>query len=225
VLLVLWDVDGTLVDTAGQGRDAFEAAFHEVVGRPLEAEVDYAGRTDHQIAMAMLEGVENAGGHLPRLLEQLVPALQARAERMREEGGAHPGVPEVLEALAGRERVAQSLLTGNLEANAAIKVSAFGLERHFDFELGAYGSDPHERRSDLVAIARERAEAKLGRPVEPVLVGDTPRDVQAAREAGVRVVAVATGFSAEEALREAQPDVLLRDLSDTGRAVEAITST
>jgi phosphoglycolate phosphatase len=225
VLLVLWDVDGTLVDTAGQGRDAFEAAFQDVVGRPLEAEVDYAGRTDHQIAMAMLEGVEDADGHLPRLLERLVPSLEARAELMRAEGGAYPGVPEVLEALAGREGVAQSLLTGNLEANAAIKVGAFGLERHFDFELGAYGSDPHERRSDLVAIARERAEAKLGRPVQPVLVGDTPRDVQAAREAGVRVVAVATGFSAEEALRDAQPDVLLRDLSDTDRAVEAITST
>jgi phosphoglycolate phosphatase len=225
VLLVLWDVDGTLVDTAGYGRDAFEAAFREVVGRPLETEVDYAGRTDHQIAMAMLEGVEDADGHLPRLLERLVPALEERTNRMREEGGAHPGVPEVLELLARREDVAQSLLTGNLEANAAIKVGAFGLERHFDFELGAYGSDPHERRSDLVAVARERAEAKLGEPVEPVLVGDTPRDVQAAREAGVRVVAVATGFSAVDALRESQPDVLLEDLSDTERAVAAITST
>jgi phosphoglycolate phosphatase len=225
MLLVLWDVDGTLVDTAGHGRGAFEAAFREVVGRPLEAEVDYAGRTDHQIATAMLEGVEDADGHLPRLLERLVPALEARIERMREEGGAYPGVPEVLGALAGREDVAQSLLTGNLEANAAVKLRAFGLERHFDFELGAYGSDPHEGRSDLVAIARERAGAKLGRPVEPVLVGDTPRDVEAAREGGVRVVAVATGFSAEQALRESQPDVLLRDLSDTGRAVEAITST
>ena len=224
MLLVLWDVDGTLVDTAGHGRDAFEAAFHEVVGRPLEAQIDYAGRTDHEIAMAMLEGVEDADGHLPRLLERLVPALEERMERMREEGGAYPGVPEVLEALARRDDVAQSLLTGNLEANAAVKVGAFGLERHFDFELGAYGSDPHERRSDLVAIARERTEAKLGERVEPVLVGDTPRDVQAAREAGVRVVAVATGFAEEAVLRESQPDVLLADLSDTGRAVEAITS-
>ena len=223
MLLVLWDVDGTLVDTAGHGRDAFEAAFREVVGRPLEAEVDYAGRTDHQIAMAMLEGVEDADGHLPRLLQKLVPALEARVDRMREEGGAYPGVPEALGALAGREGVAQSLLTGNLEANAALKLAAFGLEDYFDFELGAFGSDPHERRSDLVAVARERAEAKLGSPVEAVLVGDTPLDVQAAREAGARVIAVATGFADEESLRAARPDVLLRDLADTGRAVAAIT--
>jgi phosphoglycolate phosphatase len=225
VLLVLWDIDGTLVDTAGHGRDAFEDAYLEVVGRPLESRVDYAGRTDHQIAVAMLEGLEDADGHLPRVLEQLVPALETRLDRMRAEGRAYPGVPEVLEALDGRENVRQSLLTGNLEANAAIKLRAFGLEGHVDFELGAYGSDPHERRSDLVAVARERAESKLGRPVRPVLVGDTPRDVQAAREAGVRVVAVATGFSDERALRDAQPDALLSDLSDTARAVAAITAT
>jgi phosphoglycolate phosphatase-like HAD superfamily hydrolase len=225
VLLVLWDVDGTLIDSAEHGKHAFDDAYLEVVGEPFEARVDYAGRTDHQIAMAMLEGLEDADGHLPRLLEQLVPALEARRELIRDEGHVHPGVPETLEALGGRGDLRQSLLTGNLEANAALKVGAFGLERHFDFELGAYGSDPHERRSDLVAIARERAEGKLGQPVEPVLVGDTPRDVQAAREADVRVVAVATGFSDEDALRESQPDVLLPDLSDTSRAVEAITST
>ena len=225
MLLVLWDIDGTLVDTAGHGRYAFEEAFEEVIGRPLETSVDYAGRTDHQIAMAMLEGVEDADGHLPRLLERLVPAMEARLERMAAEGRAHPGVPEVLEGLAGRESVAQSLLTGNLEANAALKLRAFGLERYVDFELGAFGSDRHERRSDLVEVARRQAEAKLGRPLEVVLVGDTPRDVQAAREAGVRVVGVATGFAAEEELRAAQPDVLLRDLSDTERALAAITAT
>jgi phosphoglycolate phosphatase len=224
VRLVLWDVDGTLVDSAEHGRRAFEDAYGEAIGRPLESSVDYAGRTDHQIAMAMLEGMGGADEHLPRVLEQLVPALEARRELIRAEGRVYPGVPETLEVLGGRDDVRQSLLTGNLEANAAIKLGAFGLERHFDFELGAFGSDPHERRSDLVAIARERAEGKLGGPVEVVLVGDTPRDVQAAREAGVRVVAVATGFSAEEALRESQPDALLRDLSDTDRAVEAITS-
>jgi phosphoglycolate phosphatase len=225
VLLVLWDVDGTLIDSADHGKRAFDDAYLEVVGRPFESSVDYAGRTDHQIAMAMLEGLDDPDGHLSRLLDRLVPALEARRELIREEGHVHPGVPQALAALGGREGVRQSLLTGNLEANAAIKVGAFGLERHFDLELGAYGSDPHERRSDLVAIARERAEAKLGEPVEPVLVGDTPRDVQAAREAGVRVVAVATGFSAEDALRDSQPDVLLEDLSDTERAVAAITST
>lgn len=220
--LVLWDIDGTLVDSAGHGRYAFEDAFEKVVGRPLEGEFEFAGRTDHQIALTMLEGVDEADGHLPRLLDELERALAERKQLIREQGHAYPGVPEALAAIAARDDLAQSLLTGNLQANAVVKLAAFGLDRWVDFDLGAYGSDPHEARSDLVAVARERAEAKLGEPVEPVLVGDTPLDVKAARDAGARSVAVMTGFAGEDALRESQPDALLRDLSDTEAALAAI---
>ena len=122
--------------------------------------VDYAGRTDHQIALAMLDGERE---HLPRVLEELAGALEARKEAMRLDGHAYPGVAEVLESLHARDDVVQSLLTGNIETNAALKVSAFGLERWLDFEVGAYGSDPHERRSDLVAVARERAAEQVRR--------------------------------------------------------------
>jgi phosphoglycolate phosphatase-like HAD superfamily hydrolase len=221
VLLVLWDVDGTLVDTAGHGRFAFEEAFRTVVGRD-PVRVDYAGRTDHQIALAMLDGKRD---HLPRVLEELAGALEARKEAMCDEGHAYPGVAEVLEALHGRDDVVQSLLTGNIESNAALKVSAFGLERWLDFEVGAYGSDPHERRSDLVAVARERAATKYGESTSAVLVGDTPLDVQAAHEAQARAVAVMTGFADRQAMLRSRPEALLEDYSDTAAAVAAITST
>jgi phosphoglycolate phosphatase len=121
--------------------------------------------------------------------------------------------------------VVQSLLTGNVEPNAAVKVGAFGLERWLDLEAGAYGSDPHERRSDLVAVARERAADRYGEPTGAVLVGDTPLDVRAAHEAGARAVAVATGFADPEALRASGPDAYLEDFADTAAAVAAITST
>ena len=101
----------------------------------------------------------------------------------------------MLEALHGRDDVIQSLLTGNIEANAVVKVSAFGLERWLDFEVGAYGSDPHEERSDLVAVARDGRRRSTREPTGAVLVGDTPLDVRAAHEAGARAVAVATGFA------------------------------
>jgi phosphoglycolate phosphatase len=218
VLLVLWDIDGTLVDTARQGLHAFEDAFEAVVGRPPKR-VEFAGRTDHQIALAMLDGERE---RLPRLLDELAAALEARKEVMRRKGHAYPGVPETLAALHGRDGVVQSLLTGNIEANAALKVGAFGLERWLDFEVGAYGSDPHEERSELVAVARERTATKYGAPAAAVLVGDTPLDVRAAQAAGARAVAVATGFSDLEALRASRPDVLLPDLRDTDAAVEAI---
>jgi phosphoglycolate phosphatase len=208
------------VRSAGHGRWAFEEAFRTVVGRD-PAWVDYAGRTDKEIALVMFAGRQEE--HLPRVLEELAAALELRKEAMRADGYAYPGVPEVLEALHRRDDVIQSLLTGNIQANAVIKVSAFGLERWFDFEVGAYGSDPHERRSDLVAVARRRAAEKYGEPTGAVLVGDTPLDVLAAKEAGARAVAVAGGFADYEALRGSGADAFLEDLVDTDAAVAAIT--
>ena len=221
MLLVLWDIDGTLVNSAGHGRHAFEDAFRVVVGREPEW-VDYAGRTDHQIAMSMLNG---SSDHLPALLDLLAVKLAERQELIAAEGHVYPGVPETLAALHEADGVVNSLLTGNIKANAAVKVGAFGLDRWLDFEAGAYGSDPHERRSDLVEIARERAAARYGQPTGAVLVGDTPLDVLAAREAGARAVAVATGFADPDDLRESRPDALLQDLRDTDAAIRAITST
>jgi phosphoglycolate phosphatase len=220
MLLVLWDVDGTLVRTAGHGRVAFEEAFRAVVGREPDP-VDYAGRTDRQIVDIMLGG---RPGDAPRILEELAGTLALRKDAMAAEGYAYPGVPEVLEALHRRDDVINSLLTGNIQANAVVKVSAFGLEPWLDFDVGAYGSDPHEERSDLVAVARRRAAAKYGEPTGAVLVGDTPLDVRAAKEAGARAVAVATGFADPEELRASDPDAYLDDLSDTGAAVAAITA-
>jgi phosphoglycolate phosphatase len=220
MLLVLWDVDGTLVRTAGHGRVAFEEAFRAVVGREPDP-VDYAGRTDRQIVDIMLGG---RPGDAPRILEELAGTLALRKDAMAAEGYAYPGVPEVLEALHRRDDVINSLLTGNIQANAVVKVRAFGLEPWLDFDVGAYGSDPHEERSDLVAVARRRAAAKYGEPTGAVLVGDTPLDVRAAKEAGARAVAVATGFADPEALRASDPDAYLDDLSDTGAAVAAITA-
>jgi phosphoglycolate phosphatase-like HAD superfamily hydrolase len=220
MLLVLWDVDGTLVHTAGHGRYAFEQAFERVVGRPAPR-VGYAGRTDHQIALSLLDGDRR---HLPRVMEELAGALDERRDVIAREGSVCPGVPETLAALHAREDVVQSLLTGNIEVNAAVKIGAFGLERWLDLAAGAYGSDPHERRSDLVAVARQRAAERYGEPTAAVLVGDTPLDVQAAREAGAGAVAVATGFSDLDELRAAEPDALLMDLRDTDAAVAAITA-
>ena len=167
----------------------------------------------------MLEGERE---HLPRVLAELETALDSRREAIAAEGRTYPGVAETLAALYERDDVINSLLTGNIEANAALKVSAFGLARWLDFEVGAYGSDPHEERYELVAIARDRAARKYGEPTGAVLVGDTPLDVLAARKAGARAVAVATGPADLEELRASTPDAVLEDLSDTAAAVRAI---
>jgi phosphoglycolate phosphatase-like HAD superfamily hydrolase len=220
VLLVLWDIDGTLVDGAGHGRHAFDDAYRVVTGREPPGKVQMAGRTDRMIAMSMLDGEESA---LTPMLAELERALAEREDRIRAEGRALPGAEAALAALAGRPATVQSLLTGNLATNAALKLGAFGLERWLDLEVGGYGSDPHERRSDLVAVARERTAAKYSPAVDTVLIGDTPLDVDAAHAAGARAVAVASGPYAVDELRAAGADDVLEDLADTERVLAAVT--
>ena len=222
---MLWDIDGTLVDSAGHGGDAFAEAYEAVTGSPPAERVPMHGRTDHQIATTMLEkgGAGDVDGRLPRMLDELARVLAGKRELMSREGRAYAGAAVVLERLARREDVIQSLLTGNVEANAAVKLGAFDLDRHVDLEVGGYGSDPHEARSELVAIARGRAAEKYGEPAEAVLIGDTPLDVIAAHEAGARAVAVASGPYSVEELRAAGAEAVLPDLRDTDAVVAAVT--
>lgn len=226
--LILWDIDGTLVRTGRHGRDAFGVAFAAVFGREVDvSELPMAGRTDHSIAVALLaqQGIEDGESHLPGLLDELTAALEARREEIAAEGSATPGAREALETVAREDGVTQSLLTGNLEVNAALKLSAFGLEHLVDLEIGGYGSDPHTTRSDLVGAAREKAARLRGLHVQPagtVLIGDTPLDVEAAHTAGARAIAVATGPYGVSELAETGAEAVLEDLSDTAALLAAL---
>jgi phosphoglycolate phosphatase len=224
--LVLWDVDGTLVDSAQIGRDAFVEAFERIVGRPPDALVPFAGRTDLEIAADFLQasGVGNGDELVDRFEEELVATMASRLDELRERGRALPGARDALERLAAEPGIVQSLLTGNVERNAMLKLAPFGLGRWIEFGCGAYGSD-HRVRGELVAIARARTERAHGVEVPPdavVLVGDTPLDVAAAHAGGARAVAVATGPYDEAALAESGADAVLADLSDTAAVVEAV---
>jgi phosphoglycolate phosphatase-like HAD superfamily hydrolase len=219
VRLVLWDVDGTLVESAKLGRDAFLEAFESVTGSPPSDTVPFAGRTDLEIAHDMLvrAGLDADDGLLERFEEELVAAMAARHDELRVRGRVLDGAREALERLQREPGVVQSLLTGNVERNALVKLSAFDLARYVDFSVGAYGSD-HRVRGELVAIARRRAEERHGEPVDPadvVLIGDTPLDIAAAREGGARAVGVATGPYDPGQLSDAGADAVLPDLSDT----------
>ncbi len=228
VKLVLWDIDGTLVHTAGFGRDAFGDAFAAVFGRQVEAfDLPMAGRTDHAITVALLEaeGETDGEGHVQRVLDALGPALEALRERIAEEGHATPGAAQTLRAVAERPGVTQSLLTGNIEVNAALKLAAFGLDGLVDLEIGGYGSDPHSSRSDLVGVAREKAARLRGTAVDvadTILVGDTPLDVDAALSAGARAIGVAAGPYGVGELIEAGAESAFEDLRDADGLIAAL---
>jgi phosphoglycolate phosphatase len=228
--LVLWDVDGTLVQAGEVGRDIFTEAFQAVVGRaPDEVAARtlvMAGRTDPEIALEFLAAHQVAEGasHLPAFSEALVTALAAKAAVIRGRGRALPGAAETLAALDRADGVVQSLLTGNMQPNALLKLASFELDGYLDFDVGGFGSD-HHHRPNLVEVARTKAERKYGTAFggrATVLVGDTPLDVAAGRAGGARTVAVATGPYRADELAATGADAVLEDLRDPEAALAAI---
>ena len=225
--LVLWDIDGTLVNTAGHGRAAFMQAFETVLGRaPDPDNVPMAGRTDHAICLDLLErnGIESPERLLEPMFGELERALRSRYDEMAAHGNPQPGVREALCALGERDGVLQSVLTGNIEPNAELKLAVFGLSTLVDLRIGGYGSD-HGTRSELVGVARRKVLAEHGADVpasDVVVIGDTPLDVDAARTAGARAVAVATGPYTPEELGQADPDAVLADVCDIEALLAAL---
>ncbi|WP_084263555.1 HAD family hydrolase [Actinomadura formosensis] len=225
-LLVLWDVDHTLIENSGVSKETYAAAFGLLTGREAELRARTDGRTDPVIMADLVErhGLTVTAEYQERFGEVLAAALSSRADRLREVGFALPGAREAIAALSAQEGVIQSVVTGNIRANAFTKVATFDLHHGLDFEVGGYGSDDHIR-ANLVGIARERASAKYGVWLDAgntVVIGDTPRDVQAGRLGGAYVVAVASGSDGIERLRAEEPDVVLPDLADTAAVVAAV---
>jgi len=201
-VLVLFDIDGTLLLRAADAhRDALLAALREVHGVDASARVQTAGRTDPAIARDMLLGAGVGADRIEARADDVrVAASAAYARLCPADLSAHApaGMVGLLEDAALRHRL--SLVTGNYEAIARLKLRRAGLGRFFAFGQGGFGSD-REDRSELPAVARARA----GAPKHPwprehtVVVGDTPLDIACARADGLQCLAVATGpFPAEE---------------------------
>jgi phosphoglycolate phosphatase len=180
---------------------AVHEALREVYGitDPRGAKVEAAGRTDVEIArdISLLSGV-SAERFADGRDDFRAACVAAYARLCPDDLSAYvaPGVPDVLDALHGRDGVILGLLTGNLEPVARLKLARAGLGDFFEPGVGGFGSD-HEDRTELPAIARARAG---GYPREQtVIIGDTPRDIACARADGLRCIAVATGpFTAEQ---------------------------
>jgi phosphoglycolate phosphatase-like HAD superfamily hydrolase len=227
--LVLWDIDSTLVRAGPFGRALYAAAFERVTGRPMRLQSPTHGRLDPDIFRDTLvaNDIDPAAHPFPAFAGALAAAYEAGAERLGREGTALPGAASALVALAAGPPTIQTVLTGNVRAVALVKLAAFGLDRHVDLEIGAYGDDA-EHRAGLVDVAWRRAAARRGTTFDAagtVLVGDSVHDVAAGRGAGVRVVAVATGLDGPDELAAAGADVVLPDLDDTGAVLRAIWST
>ncbi len=224
-LVVLWDIDGTLMRSSGIGARAFIAAVEEVTGRTWTPErLDFGGRTDPDIATLLLGavGVDDVS-LVPAVLEALVRGYAALDADLLATVKVMPGVVAALDALALPGAV-QTVVTGNIEVVARQKLAAARLVERLRLECGAYGSDEHTDRAALVELAITRVTA-TGAAVDRErvwVIGDTPRDLVAARAAGVRCLLVGTGAHAYDDLSGSDADLVLPDLAELAVVLEAM---
>lgn len=220
--VILFDIDGTLLNTGGAGTAALHAAMSVGFGATAIHEVAVHGRTDRGIAAALfqLHAVDDSEENWIRFRDHYLDQL--RIQLPQRKGHVLPGVVELLDQLRQRDSVALGLLTGNTQAGAQIKLEHYRLFDRFAF--GGFG-DHHPLRDDVAREALKAANGNFNGQIvsEKIwVIGDTPADVQCARAIGARALAVATGIHSRDELGAAKPDILFDNFEDTEKALAAI---
>ena len=215
--LILFDVDGTLLLTGGAGSRCIRWACLRVLGEEFEWNPVVAGRLDQRIYLDLAAacGIAGAGEKFDEYKAVYLAELQAELSQRRDDVTIMPGVRELLAELDARADVVVGLLTGNFQRATELKLSAARLDQSL-FKVGAFAEDGDER-SDLVPVAMRKYERLTGEVMTPdrvILIGDTPRDIECACQAGCRVLAVATGHYSLEALQAENPDAAVATLED-----------
>ncbi|MCQ9179276.1 haloacid dehalogenase-like hydrolase [Streptomyces sp. IBSBF 2953] len=231
-ILVLWDIDRTLLYVGDIDRQVYRETFAEIVGRPAERLPARGTGVTMPLAIRSLlldNGVPEADvpGLLPRMVELLPQRLAAHADDLREQGVLLPGAVDALKAVHAQPGYVPTVVTGNLKPNALLKLEAFHLDEFLDTEVGGYSSD-NDHRPALVAVAQKRARAKYGTVFtrsNTVIIGDSLEDVRTGLEGGAPVVGVASGKTTADELASAGADSVLDSLEGVPRLLDAIATT
>lgn len=217
-MLILFDIDGTLLLTRGAGVHAMQDAGRELFGDHFTFEgVEFSGRLDPLIwrDLAARNGVDDPDEHHAPFRAAYARYLTSRLEA-QPTAHALPGVAELLDAILLHEHITIGLLTGNYPETGVLKLRAAGLDPDC-FALAAWGIDgptrrdlpPHARR-EYLRIRRREIPAE-----QVVIIGDTPHDVDCARHNGCRVIGVATGAFSAAQLRDTGADHVAENLAET----------
>ena len=227
--LVLFDIDGTLLNSGGLGRASMQRALGMIFGSPGNPSYRYDGKTDKQIVRDVMRLEGHSDEHIDSRMEQLIGLY---LEGLREGAASGKfnvrpldGVIEILDALETRDDVVLGLLTGNVEPGARIKLQAAGINPD-RFRVNAFGSD-HEHRPELPAIARRRAGEQLGLDLAGdrlVVIGDTPADIECGRSLGAKAIGVASGHYTVEQLRAHHPYAVFASMRDTPLVLDSIVN-
>lgn len=214
--LLLFDIDGTILDTCGSGREAANRTFEKFFNiKKAFNKVPLMGRTDtyiwkyacinNNIPLKEYERIKNV------LLREYYKYLKEEL-RKRRNAYVYPGIKEILDATDSRHCL--GLLTGNFKKSAIIKLAHFGLDEYFP--VGAFGND-EEDRNRIAQLAIKRAEKYYGKkfkPEEIFIIGDTPFDIECAKNTGTISIAVATGGCKYEDLKKYSPDYLFKSFKN-----------
>jgi len=228
-MVVFFDIDGTLLDTGGAGGAALEHAFAEAYDIPVDKvpTIELAGAVDSGLFADLqqrLDATSKRDPHIEEITQLYLGKLRANLTSDAFSPSLYPGARGLVDHCVAHPGITTTLITGNLREGARVKLEHFGLWSSFHLEAGGFGEDATVR-DDVARAGIQRALSSglaTGEPRDWWLIGDTPRDIQCARAAGVRVAAVATGGATRQALADAQPDVLLDDLSDLPRILDAL---
>jgi len=224
--LVLFDIDKTLISGNRSHIAAFSEAFKRVYGVDADITIiNHHGMTDQQIIIEVLKKKGLGESEIKSKLENCMKAMVESFNEIissSDEIIILAGVRELLRKL-DKNNILMGLVTGNLELIAKGKLKKVGLNNYF--KIGGFGSDD-KSRTNLVDLAIRRAEENAGFTFNNnvFLFGDTPRDIEAAQEAGVKTIGVATGIYSEEQLKDAGADFVLGNLRDVKKVLEIISN-
>src|SRR2546421_315499 len=221
--LLLFDIDGTLVNTGGAGVGSLKKTVRNRfrTGDDLR-DIEIAGKTDRAIIRDILHKyrVDPTEENITSFAREYIDGLPFCLSRTR--GRVLPGIRQLLERLKPQPHIVLALLTGNLQQGARLKLQHYGLWDFFEF--GAFADDHHDR-NELGAFARERAQRKHGHDFDAAdidVIGDTNYDIACGNAFGARTIAVATGSWSRERLQACSPDFLFDDLADTDEVIKKL---
>lgn len=224
-MLVLFDIDGTLLRSRGIGIQSMEQALEELHGVPVDARsVDVSGRLDPHVFLEICEHHD-----LPthedamRAFREAYVARMAHAFEMGTWSKAMPGAIDLVRAVHEHPEITSAVLTGNIEPTSWMKLEDAGFDRTW-FDFGVFG-DEGETRRELPPIARARHHDRSGHLLDPkqtVVIGDTPKDVDCAHHSGCVAIAVATGQIPIAELHASGADLVLETLEETAEILKWI---
>jgi len=221
--LILFDIDGTLVRTAGAGKKSMERSFRKIYG--IEngfQDIEMMGRTDPSILWEALNnhGIEWKEKETESFREKYFEILREEIEVERPGKRVCPGIRELLKEIERRPDIAQGILTGNWKTSGMVKLGFFHIDTFFPF--GAFADDS-DIREELVPFAMERFRQFYQEEIEQedmFIIGDTPADIHCARPHGAKSIAVSTGFHTYEQLAGENPHYLFQDLGDINEVMK-----